>query len=500
MALYQKSDAELLSGEVDRLIDDVNKSIAESQGVSDLLATAQKAEKMVLGFISKRKRKIYGGYALNRVIEHKNRTDAFYDEHTMPDIDFYSPKPIPDLIEVSNMLADAGFKVRAAEAFHHGTYKIYLNDQELVDITYVPANIFHRMPFIEIGGINYIHPNFMIIDYLRMITDPMSSYFRIEKSFNRLMLMQKHYPLKTIQEPIRPVRRDNKAVRAEVIDFLKNRHSCYLVGYEAYNIYVDEAKSNRKYVSLIESPEIEFVSTEYSTDGRELIDRLKKSHGDKITVVEYYPFFEYLDYRAVIMYGEQPAAVIIHHGRRCSPVRKVGFRRYENGKRIDGEGQLQLANFPRNILYLQTMMIRARANKEDKLMRMYTTMVSHLGEIRRDYFQRVGKNLMHDTLFQEFSAHCIGSWISPKDERQERINKKKQQKKGPWTFKYDPYEHRLTPDKIHVQFANTSGNLVRNDKNLHFREGQEHQEDSDEVSVDQHTQKRMNELDFDLEE
>ena len=42
----------------------------------------------------------------------------------------------------------------------------------------------------------------MTIDYLRMITDPLASYWRIEKSLKRMVLLQKHYPLPKVDKPI----------------------------------------------------------------------------------------------------------------------------------------------------------------------------------------------------------------------------------------------------------------------------------------------------------
>ena len=39
----------------------------------------------------------------------------------------------------------------------------------------------------------------MYIDYLRMITDPINNYWRLEKIFEKFYLLQKYYPLKYIR-------------------------------------------------------------------------------------------------------------------------------------------------------------------------------------------------------------------------------------------------------------------------------------------------------------
>ena len=54
---------------------------------------------LIKDFIISKKRKIYGGYALNLLIMQKNKSLAFYDESDTPDIDFYSPEPLKDLKE-----------------------------------------------------------------------------------------------------------------------------------------------------------------------------------------------------------------------------------------------------------------------------------------------------------------------------------------------------------------------------------------------------------------
>ncbi len=46
---------------------------------------------IVMEYIKKHKRKIYGGFAQNQLVKRANPKDAFYKENERPDIDFYSP-------------------------------------------------------------------------------------------------------------------------------------------------------------------------------------------------------------------------------------------------------------------------------------------------------------------------------------------------------------------------------------------------------------------------
>ena len=98
----------------------------------------------------------------------------------------YTSKQVDSCAELCNILFDKGFKyVVGKDAIHKETYKLTVNLIDYCDITYVPKNIYNRMPFKEINGFNLIEPSFMTIDYLRMLSDPINSYWRIEKSFKR---------------------------------------------------------------------------------------------------------------------------------------------------------------------------------------------------------------------------------------------------------------------------------------------------------------------------
>ena len=160
-------------------------------------------DNIILDFIKQNKRKIYGGYAVNKLIIDKNQKDSIYQEYQYPDIDFYSPTPIEDLINICNTLYDKGYKrVNAKEAAHKDTYSIFVNFHLYCDITYVPKNIYNRIPYKELNNYYYTHPHFMTIDYLRMLADPLGSSWRIEKSIKRFALLQKYYPLPIINKPI----------------------------------------------------------------------------------------------------------------------------------------------------------------------------------------------------------------------------------------------------------------------------------------------------------
>ena len=59
----------------------------------------------------------------------------------------------------------------------------------------MPPNIFNNCPTIEVFGSKMTHPHLMLIDAYRVYTDPMTSYFRLKKTFTRFNTLMKYYPL-----------------------------------------------------------------------------------------------------------------------------------------------------------------------------------------------------------------------------------------------------------------------------------------------------------------
>ena len=180
MSIYNNSDVDLLHKNIDKINEEIELKINEL--FDPTLDAKKKIAQIIMNFIIRNKRKVYGGYSMNALIKTKDKFASLYKDYQVPDVDFYSPTPLDDLIKICNELHEAGFpRVNGKEAKHKNTYSIFVNFDVYCDITYAPKYLYHKIPVKFINGVNYVHPNFMIIDYLKMITDPMASYCRIEK-------------------------------------------------------------------------------------------------------------------------------------------------------------------------------------------------------------------------------------------------------------------------------------------------------------------------------
>jgi hypothetical protein len=492
MSLYQKSDIALFNDNVESLKDEATK--IKLNKLSPTMSDIKRMEKIANDFLIKKRRKVYGGTALNAVLSNIDRKIGFYNEEIdIPDIDFYSPHPIPDLIELCNLYADAGFKpVSGQEAQHQGTYKIFVDLVNIVDISYVPANIYNRIPFIEINKIVYTHPSFMAIDYLRVITDPITSWFRFEKVFKRFNLLLDKFPFKNSNQPLKmPILKLNdsdkdmtKNLLNKILHFLiLHNSSCIVSGFYYYNLCVEESKINKSHIKSVNIPYYDVITSQFRSDGLELLEELKKI-SDKISVIEYYPFFQFMGQRAVILYKDTPLIVLYNNFKRCVPYKRIIYKDFANNKIGKNNELINIASFPQNLLLLQTLYMYYRTNEDSTMMNVYQTMISHLIEMRNYYFKSTKKNIFSDTIFQEFILNCTGETIDPAREKFFRIAEKKKQKRGSYTFKYEPLTKRISPDLVKYQFPNTSGNAVNNEKNLQLHEKINDSDDDEDIIIE----------------
>jgi hypothetical protein len=491
--LYTEADNQALISKVDEIINAADKLTAKvvKPSVDDLWGIVF----TVRDFVKEKKRKIYGGFALNKLIESVDPRDKFYSDDDIKswDIDFYSPSPIDDAKEIADRLKAKGFKhIQAREALHDETYKVFAETNDCADITYVPKNIYHKIPFKEVDGLYLTGPHFMMIDYFRVLTDPLTSYFRLEKTFTRLYLMAKHYPLpkNTSSIDIVPPERDLDVAMHTVHNFLINRETTITVGMYAYNHLIRESKINERgknikrsgkpgnirnnknndsktNINYVDINYYEIVSTHYKTDARELImtlkDKFSVSSG-RITYRENYPFFQYLGYGIDIFFDDDIICRMYHYNSRCTPFFDVPALYFKHNTYDEEKGKIRIGSFATLMLYNLINVMRARTNDDHNSKNLHYILISHMIEMKNYFKERTGKTIMDESLFGEFVLRCAGETTTPQMERAERIEKKiKAGKRFSWS--YNPANERDKNNTSKYVFKNSSGNPINNDKN-----------------------------------
>lgn len=478
MELYTIKDVELVESEVDKLTDIVEerKSTIFEPTKKELLSAIDH----VIEFVKKNKRKIYGGYAQNKLIVNKNKEDAFYDDSEIPDVDVYTPKPLEDLREVADILHKKGFKdVLAGEAMHKETYYVSVKGERVLDLSYVPTEIYNNMPFVQIDGMNYVAPEFIYIDLYKMFTEPYFSSFRWKKTFKRLRLLQKHYPfnkptkkLNSAYDPPKNLETTVEKINKTIYDFIKEKETFIITGQYAYNYYLEQSKIDKdskigisKLFEQIKYPFMQLISIDYVLDTVKLYMAISSSikGDDKLSFKEHYPFWGMTGYGTVISYDNFPVLHIVSHNDKCLPINVDKARFYNSGKTIvENNYKLTFGSFDLVLLMNLISNFRAKVTKMTDKYHYHKIMTSHLGEMRTYYFKQNGKNLLNKSPFQSLIIDCMGKAVDPIKCTMER--RKERKKKGKMiVYRYDPENPTPKPD---YKFFNSSGNEIKNTINL----------------------------------
>ena len=418
-------------------------------------------------FIINKKRKVYGGFALNMLLTNKDIKHAIYDSDDMPDIDFYSTEPLKDIKELCDIIFKAGFEpVLAEEAQHNESYKIHVNYQTYCDVTYMPTNIYHKTRFIQINNMNIIHPHFMMVDYFRAFTDPLISYRLFEKMFPRYMALQKTYPLPLIKKPLVLKSNTEKTVNL-LFDKLITMENILFSGFYTYNYYMNISQFDNKEFKLLTLPFLEIYSTDYIKDGLELIEFCKTLQD--ITHEEHYPFFQFLGNYTVFYMNinnkKEPILYLYSNNMRCIPYKNAPAIKFENEKATETETNIKLCCFDHNILHGLIKLVMLRVEEDEKWSDPIYKYLNGLVLFRNHYNSTNKTNGFADTIFQQFVIECYGKVYDPQREQRLRI-KKRLKEKLPIKFRYDPEKNKDMPNFI---FQNSSGNVIKIEKNLKLK-------------------------------
>ena len=424
---------------------------------------------VIIKYIKEKKRKIYGGYGWNKLFTNKGKDYAIYDmSFDIPDIDFYSPEPIIDLITLCDMLHEKGFKyVTGKEAKHGETYSIFVNFQLYCEMSYMPKNIYNKVRFITIDGLNITHPWFMMIDFFRMLTDPMLSWWRFEKHFERYLKLQKLYPLPKTKGTLHFDKYQDKKIEETINDILEmitEKDNVIVTGFYAYNyyVYITKEKGNDKYINI---PYIEAYTDEYNNDGIDFIEEIKKL-SDKITHKEFYPFFQFYEYNCVFYYEDIPIFYLYSNSKRCLPYKTVEYIKFENKNAIKTKSKINIGSFDFNILQALIILVKVRVDDDNEWNDVLYKLINGFVNLRNLYLKQNKLKSYDDSIVSSFVTDCIGKTITSEREVGLLILSRIKRKK-PAVIRYSPGEK--SHDFSKYIFPNASGNEITNERNLKLR-------------------------------
>jgi len=459
-SLYREEDIKAVSSK----IKDIMK-VANKKAMNTLEATYQEylnVFKHVSDYIKRNNRIVYGGMALHEMLKDKSPKDVFYEEYTINDIEIYSPDPIGDVITLCNMLNEKKYKyIEGKEADHPGTFTIFVNFEKYVDITYVPKIVYNNMPFVKVNGYKIIHPVYIITDTLRVYTDPLTSYYRLEKTFDRVNLLLKVTNFKPEKGMIPDIKLNDsvKFIMNNVIPKI-SAHSALkdviFVDDIAYNYYMNNSITDISHVGVI----VQKIKKNAQIIFNILLDAIAQqdiNFKENTKISEYNTFFQFWEHRIVISYNNKPMLTIYENKEKCLPFKEVNF----NSTKIN------IGNFTLTILYY---LIHYNYNGIFKLnYREYENRVGNLLDAKNTYLTKEKKTVLDDTKYNEFQIECLGTTIAFQYKSRLKFVSRKD-KGGILVYRYDPNNKNRSTLTNQYKFPNEAGTLITNDnsKLIHF--------------------------------
>ena len=191
--------------EVLSAIANLNEQVEVAKEAHDLRIAAdplvRAAIKIVEKFLKETGRLCYGGQAINA---HLPKELKFYDtKKQIPDYDVYSPNVEKDMRLVISRLRKAGFPdVAHREGLHQGTFKISVAYNDVLDLTYMPPEIYSTLwkDSVVIERIHYVGANFLRSNMYKELSQPEGEIDRWEKVYSRLVLLNTAVPIDTCKE------------------------------------------------------------------------------------------------------------------------------------------------------------------------------------------------------------------------------------------------------------------------------------------------------------
>lgn len=180
----------VLRSSVDKIEKKQGAIIIQDPAVHEIIATVEE-------FIRDRKLVCYGGTAINNILP---KRDQFYDKKVqLPDYDFFSPNALEDAKALADIFHKKGLSEIVARAgVHHGTYKVQVMFMSVADVTQLDKRLFEalRRAAVVVDGIAYCPPNYLRMSMYLELSRPDGDVSRWEKILKRLILLNRHFPIR----------------------------------------------------------------------------------------------------------------------------------------------------------------------------------------------------------------------------------------------------------------------------------------------------------------
>lgn len=293
---------------VDKAEEKIGKRIVNSEDIKKII-------KIVEDFIKRKNLVCYGGTAINNILPEE---DKFYNtEVEIPDYDFFTDNALEHAKELADIYYTQGFTdVEAKSGQHEGTYKVFVNYIPVADITQLPKPIYKsiKKDALRVNGILYAPPNFLRMSMFLELSRPAGDTSRWEKVLKRLSLLNKNYPLTSINchdvEFQREMENQDKEdeIYENVKNTLVNQGVVFFGGY-AVSLYSQYMPKNlRKKLDKI--ADFDVLSNEPETTSEIVKERLKDIGVKNVKIIKREPIGELVPLHYEIKVGNDTIVFI----------------------------------------------------------------------------------------------------------------------------------------------------------------------------------------------
>ena len=305
---FQECELAILRSAVDLAETKMGKRLVNTPEVQEMI-------QIVEDFLKKKNLICYGGVAIDALLPEQ---DKIYDKDVeVSDYDFYSPNALEDAKELADIYAKKGYtEVEAKAGSHKGTFKVFCNFMGVADITYIPPELFNALKreAVRVKGILYCPANFLKMAMYLELSRPAGQIDRFEKVFKRLNLLNKYYPLKTVdchdidyQREMNDISHEDDIYKV-VRDTFVNQGVVFFGGY-AINLYSRYMpKGLQQKVENI--PDFDVLSNDPETTCEIIEERLGDIGIKNVKIIKHEPVGEIIPEHHEIIVGKDSVAFV----------------------------------------------------------------------------------------------------------------------------------------------------------------------------------------------
>ena len=405
----------------------MNKDKVEQQQGKILVESPEtkKTIKIVEGFIKRKKLIIYGGTAVNNILP---KQDRFYNyTYEIPDYDFFSKNALDDVKELADIYTKHGFtNVESKAGVHHGTFKLYVNNIGVADITYLHPEIFDSLlkDIIVKEGLLYAPANFLRQSMYLELSRPNGEIDRWEKVLKRLILLNKYYPLKI--QKCKIIQREMKTkyhiTEKKIFDIVKksfiDENLVFIGGY-----------ANALYSKYLPSYQVKSLPDfdVLSLDPIKTCNRVKKQlekEKIEVTIKSYPPIGELVAEHYSIQIGNESIA-FVYKTTACHSYNEIKI----------GNSKVKVGTIDTLLSFYMAFMYTERPYYDINRLMCLSTMLFKVQQRNR---------LKQSGLLKRFSTTCYGNQPTLSDIRDEKTKKRKEL--NPKSREYEEWFLNYTPN------------------------------------------------------